>query len=59
MIKLNLEQLWTKRIVSVHEDRGYHSKTFCSDADKVNDSAGSIKFKHVYQGGSPHLPPLK
>ena len=58
-VDFNLEQPGTKRIVSVHEDRGFHSKTVCSDVDKVKDSAESRKFKPVYHIGSLPLRPLK
>lgn len=58
-VKFNLEHPGTKTIVSVHEDRGFHSKRFCSYADEVKDSAETRKVRSVYQIGSPPLPPIK
>ena len=58
-VKLNVEQPGTKTISSVHEDRGFHSKTFGPYTHEVKDSAESRKFKPVYQVGSLPLPPMK
>ena len=46
-VKFNLEQSGTKTISSVHEDRGFHSKTFCPYTHEVKDSVESRKFKPV------------
>ena len=59
MGKFNLEQPGTIRVASVCEDRGFHSKTFCLDSDKVKESAESRKITPVYQIGSLPLPPTK
>ena len=40
--KFNLEQPGTKTIVSIHEDRGFHSKTLCSDVDEVKSRNSSL-----------------
>ena len=54
--RFNLQQSKTKTIISIHEDRRFHSKMFRSDTDEVKDSAESREFEFVHQVGSPPPP---
>ena len=47
-VKFDLEQPGTKTTISVHENQGFHSKMFCSDANEAKDSAESREFKFVH-----------